>query len=170
MSARVATAIWRLDPALVLALEEHLGMPVDSYLNGSQVWLVDCGPGAETLEFRLHPVAGYRPPEGVSHYDLWEEVAGALSRDADPGALPIGDTTRALDSLWDGLEVFEAYGDSLEPARIANAAGAAIARDPDRSGLVDHDRAGGEWERSGRSVSLFGLIEAQLSNDGVATP
>ncbi|MEY3361129.1 MAG: hypothetical protein RL531_848 [Actinomycetota bacterium] len=162
MSGRVATAIWRLDQALVLALEEHLGVPVDSYLNGSQVWLVDCGPGRETLEFRLHPVAGYRPPEGVSHYDLWEEVAGALTRGVDPGALTIGDTVRALDTLWDGLEVFEAYGDSLEPAQIANAAGAVIARDADRSGLVDHDRAGGEWERRGRGVSLFGLIEEQL--------
>jgi len=145
-------------------------MPVDSYLNGSQVWLVDCGPEDQTLEFRLHPVAGYRPPDGVSHYDLWEEVASALSRDAAPSALPIGDTTRALDSLWDGLEVFEAYGDSLEPAEIANAAGAAIARDADHVGLVDHDRAGGEWERSGRTVSLFGLIETQLAATGGATP
>ena len=163
MSARVATAIWRLDAALVLALEEHLGMPVDSYLNGSQVWLVDAGPGGETLEFRLHPVAGYRPVEGTSHYDLWEEVVGGLGRDADPDAIPIGDTTRGLGALWDGLEVFEAYGDSLEPAQIGQAAATTIARDPDRVGLVDHDRAGGEWERSGRSVSLFGLIEAQLA-------
>ncbi|MFM7616518.1 MAG: hypothetical protein ACKO72_03530 [Actinomycetes bacterium] len=163
MTGRVATAVWRLDPGLVLALEEHLGVPVDSYLNGSQVWLVDCGPGGETLEFRLHPVAGYRPPEGVSHYDLWEEVAGALSRGVDPAAMTLGDTTRALEALWDGLEVFEAYGDSLEPAQIANAAGAAISRDADRCGLVDHDRAGGEWERRGRAVSLFGLIEEQLA-------
>ena len=158
----MASAIWRLDPGLVLALEEHLGVPVDSYLNGSQVWLVDCGPGAETLEFRLHPVAGYQPPAGVSHYDLWEEVAGALAQGAAPDALPIGETTRSLDSLWDGLEVFEAYGDSLEPGEIARAAAAAIARDADRSGLVDHDRAGGEWERRGRAVSLFGIIEDQL--------
>lgn len=163
MTGRVATAVWRLDPGLVLALEEHLGVPVDSYLNGSQVWLVDCGPGGETLEFRLHPVAGYRPPEGVSHYDLWEEVAGALSRGVDPAAMTLGDTTRALEALWDGLEVFEAYGDSLEPAQIANAAGAAISRDADRCGLVDHDRAGGDWERCGRAVSLFGLIEEQLA-------
>ena len=42
---RTATCVWRADAALVLALDEHLGPPVDSYLNGSQTWITDDGPG-----------------------------------------------------------------------------------------------------------------------------
>ena len=43
--SRTATCVWRVDAALVLALDERLGPPVDSYLNGSQTWLADVGPG-----------------------------------------------------------------------------------------------------------------------------
>ena len=49
--ARTATCVWRVDAPLVLALDEHLGPPVDSYLNGSQTWITDDGPGAESLEW-----------------------------------------------------------------------------------------------------------------------
>ena len=68
--ALVPTCVWRISPALVLALDERFGDPVDAYLNGAQVWLRDDGPGESTLEWRLHPVAGYRRPEGVSHHDV----------------------------------------------------------------------------------------------------
>ena len=84
---RTATCVWRVDAALVLALDEHLGPPVDSYLNGSQTWITDDGPGGESLEWRLHPVAGYRLPRDLSHYDLWEQVVGALSAGVDPDAV-----------------------------------------------------------------------------------
>ena len=61
------TAVWTISPELVLALDEHLGPPVDSYVNGSQTWLVGDEPTTDvTLEFRLHPVAGYRPPAGAA--------------------------------------------------------------------------------------------------------
>ena len=83
-----ATCVWRVEPTLVVSLDEHLGPPVDSYVNGTQTWLSDDGPGGMTLEWRLHPVAGYRPPEGLSHYDLWEQVVGALSAGVDADALP----------------------------------------------------------------------------------
>jgi hypothetical protein len=163
--SRTATCVWRVDPALVLALDERLGPPVDSYLNGSQTWLAEVGPGDVALEFRLHPVAGYRLPEGMSHYDLWEQVVAALSGDdVDAAALMLGGEIRALTSLWDGLECFVAYGDDLEPAPLASAAGAAVGHAPDAAGLVDHLRIGSEWERAQGSLSIVDMLLAELSS------
>jgi len=163
--SRTATCVWRVDPALVLALDERLGPPVDSYLNGSQTWLAEVGPGDVALEFRLHPVAGYRLPEGMSHYDLWEQVVAALSGErADAAAVQLGTETRALTSLWDGLECFAAYGDELEPAPLASAAGEAVGRAPDAAGLVDHLRIGSEWERAQGSLSIVDMLLAELSS------
>jgi len=163
--SRTATCVWRVDPALVLALDERLGPPVDSYLNGSQTWLAEVGPGDVALEFRLHPVAGYRLPEGMSHYDLWEQVVAALSGErADAAAVQLGTETRALTSLWDGLECFAAYGDELEPAPLASAAGEAVGRAPDAAGLVDHLRIGSEWERAQGSLSIVDMLLTELSS------
>jgi hypothetical protein len=166
--SRTATCVWRADPALVLALDEHLGPPVDSYLNGSQTWLAEVGPGGVALEFRLHPVAGYRLPTGMSHYDLWEQVVAALSVGTDVAAaaddLALGEETRALATLWDGLECFAAYGDELEPAPLAAAAGEAVGRAPDAAGLVDHARIGSEWERAHGAVSIVDMLFAELSS------
>jgi hypothetical protein len=160
--SRTATCVWRTDAALVTALDEHLGPPVDSYLNGSQVWLAEVGPGGCALEFRLHPVAGYRLAAGMSHYDVWEQVVAALAAGAPPEALPLGDETRALTSLWDGLECFAAYGDDLEPAPLASTAAAAVGIAPDATGLVDHARIGSEWERTKGGVSIVDLLVAEL--------
>jgi hypothetical protein len=157
---RVATAVWTISPTLVLALDAQLGLPVDSYVNGSQTWLVEGEP--VTLEWRLHPVAGYRAPAGVSPYDLWETVAGQLSAHADPHALRLGDEVRPLTGLWDGLECYAAYGDDIEPQQLASAATAHLARPPDRFGLVDHEVIGDEWERTGGAVSIVALLLAQL--------
>jgi hypothetical protein len=167
--SRTATCVWRVDPALVLALDERLGPPVDSYLNGSQTWLADVGPGEVALEFRLHPVAGYRLPDGMSHYDLWEQVVAALSGAGDDGganadALLLGTETRALSSLWEGLECFAAYGDDLEPAPLAAAAGEAVGRAPDAAGLVDHARIGSEWERAQGAASIVDMLLAELNS------
>ena len=159
---RIASAVWRSSPELVLALDEHFGPPVDSYVNGSQTWLRDNGPGGVTLEWRLHPVAAYRPPAGLSHYDLWERVISQLRAGGDPGALVLGDERRALDSLWEGLEAFAAYGDEVEPATLAQAASAAIGRAPEATGLVDHDRVGDAWERARGDVSIVGLLLEEL--------
>jgi hypothetical protein len=161
-SMRTASAVWRSSPELVLALDEQFGPPVDSYVNGSQTWLRDNGPGGETLEWRLHPVAAYRPPAGMSHYDLWERVVVQLRAGGDPGALALGEERRALDSLWEGLEAFAAYGDEVEPAMLAQAASAAIGRPPDAAGLVDHARVGDAWERARGDVSIVGLILEEL--------
>jgi len=159
--ARVASVVWRIAPELVLALDEHLGGPVDSYVNGSQTWLTDDGPGGATLEWRLHPVGGYRPPAGLSHYDLWEQVVAQLAAGRDPGALALGDERRPLASLWDGLEAYAPY-DDLEPATLAGATATTLGRPPDASGLVDHSRIGDAWERAKGSVSIIALLLDEL--------
>jgi hypothetical protein len=151
----VPTCVWRATPELVVALDERFGPPLDAYVNGSQVWLRDTGPGAVTLEWRLHPVAGYRPPEGTGTYELFEVAAGALAQ-GRPAPAP-------LECLWEGLEAFAAYGDEVEPATLAAACADDFGIPPDASGLVDHDRIGDEWERSGRRTSIIGALLAQLS-------
>jgi hypothetical protein len=159
---RTASAVWRASPELVLALDKRLGVPVDSYVNGTQTWLLDNGPGGITLEWRLHPVAAYRPPAGLSHYDLWERVVAQLRAGADPGALALGEERRAVESLWEGLETFAAYGDEIEPATLAQSATEALGRPPDAAGLVDHDRIGDTWERARGGVSIVGLLLEEL--------
>jgi len=162
MGSRTATAVWLVDAELVASLDAQLGPPIDSYLNGSQTWLTPDGPGAVELEWRLHPVARYETPGGLSHYDVWESVVGALAQQADPETLHLGSATVALTSLWDGLECFAAYGDEIEPATLAAAAGEVLGRSPDASGLVDHDAIGDAWERADGAVSIVGLLLEQL--------
>jgi hypothetical protein len=157
---RVATAVWTISPELVLALDAQLGPPVDSYVNGSQTWLADDGP--VTLEWRLHPVAGYRQPAGVSTYDIWESVVAQLSALTDPHALHLGDEVRPLTGLWDGLECYAAYGDDIEPQQLVQSATPQLDRPPDRFGLVDHEAIGDEWERAGGAVSIVALLLAAL--------
>ncbi len=161
----VATTLWTITPALVTALDAHLDAPVDSYVNGSQVWLTAGGPGDVTLEWRLHPVAGYRTPRGLSHYDVWEAVVDALDV-ADPAtaadAIALGEETRPLTALWEGLECYCAHGDDLEPQPLARAVTAALGIEPDYFGLVDHEVVGAEFERTGGAVSLVALLVDQL--------
>lgn len=161
---RTATTVWTISPELVLAIDEHLGPPVDSYVNGSQTWLVgDEDAGETVLEFRLHPVAGYRTPNGASHYDVWEQAVAQLTQGTDPSALHLGDEVRPLSSCWDGLECFAAYSDDIEPAQLAARATAALGRAPDRAGLVDHDAIGDAWERAHGNVSIVALLTEQLT-------
>lgn len=154
MAEVVATCLWSVTAELLLALDDRFGEPVDAYVNGAQVWLRDDGPSGAGLEWRLHPVPGFRRPAGVSHYDLFEAVVYGLRTGAEPPA--------PIDQLWEGLEAFPAYGDELEPAPLAAAATAAIGRAPDAFGVVDHDRIGDEWERSGGQTSIVQALAAQL--------
>ena len=169
----VPTAVWRLSPELVLALDEHLGSPVDSYVNGSQTWLVGDEPdqgladgddAAMILEFRMHPVSGYQPPARFSHYDIWESVVTQLTQGTDPQALRLGEEVRPLSSLWDGLEAFPAYGDEIEPTQLANLVRTTLALAPDRTGLVDHAAIGDAWERANGKVSIIALLIDQLTS------
>jgi hypothetical protein len=162
MGTRTPTALWLVDAGLIAALETHLGLPVDSYLNGSQTWLTPDGPGGVELEWRLHPVGAYEIPGGLSHYDVWEAVVSAIAQGADPEALPLGSDSVPLARLWDGLECFAAYGDEIEPAVLAAAAGEVIGRAPDAAGLADHDAIGDAWERTSGQVSIVALLLAQL--------
>lgn len=167
MSPLTPTAVWRISPELVLALDQRLGPPVDSYLNGSQTWLEADGPRGMVLEYRLHPVAGFRLPTGLSHYELWEAVVGALAAGVDPRSLPLGDDGRPLDSLWDGLECFPAYGPdegeaAVEPAVLATGATDVLGIGPEAAGLVDHEALGDAWERARGGVSILDLLFNQL--------
>jgi hypothetical protein len=150
----VAAAVWRLTSELLLALDNAFGEPVDAYLNGAQVWLRADGPGGEVLEWRLHPVASFRRPDGVDADELLAAVVYALRNGTEPPA--------PIDTLWEGLETFPAYGDELEPAPLAAAATAVVGIEPDAYGVVDHERIGDEWERSGGRTSIVGALLAQL--------
>ncbi len=156
---RIATAVWRVSPDLVLALDEHLGPPVDSYLNGSQTWFT----GEPALEWRLHPAAGFRLPGGISPYELWDAVVGALAADGDPDRLTLGGAEVPLAQLWEGLECFPAYDDELEPAAVVARAAGQLPIAPELSGLVDHDAIGDAWEHSDGAVSIVALLVGQLS-------
>ncbi len=150
----VAAAVWRATPDLIVRLDERFGEPVDAYVNGSQVWLRDDGPGGMPLEWRLHPVATYERPKGVGTYEVFSETALALAENRHPPA--------DLADLWDGLEVFAAYGDEIEPQPLVTAAVASLGIEPDAAGLVDHEPVGDEWERSGGGVSIVEALLVQL--------
>ncbi len=154
MSRLVPTCVWRATPGLILALDGRFGPPADAYVNGSQVWLRDDGPGGTALEWRLHPVAGFRRPPGTGTYELFETVADAVAT-GQPAPAP-------LERLWDGLEAFAAYGEEVEPATLAAACTESLGLAPDAAGLADHDGIGDEWERSGGSVSIVEALLSQL--------
>ena len=154
MASLVATCVWDVTPELVIALDDRFGESTDAYVNGSQVWLRDDGPRGVTLEWRLHPVAGYRRPPGVDTYSVFSSVALALATGAPPPAPPA--------SLWDGLEAFSAYGDELEPAPLGQAAAESIGITPRAVGLVDHGAIGDAWERKRGQLSVVALLLEQL--------
>jgi hypothetical protein len=151
--ALVPACVWRISPALVVALDDRFGDPVDAYLSGAQVWLRDDGPGAITLEWRLHPVAGYRKPDGLSHHDV---LAGAVY------AIRSGEGGLDPGSLWDGLEAFPVDEDEVEPATLASAVSDVLGLPPDAFGLVDHTSIGDQWERSSGDLSIVDALFEQL--------
>jgi hypothetical protein len=148
--------VWRITPAVVTALDGRFGEPVDAYVNGSQVWLRDDGPGGVALEWRLHPVARFQRPKGVATDDLFATVALALAEGTAP---PV-----AIEQVWDGLEAFPAYADEVEPAPLAAAVTESLGIPPDASGLVDHARIGDEWERTRGAVSIVEALIAELTD------
>jgi hypothetical protein len=161
MTERVPSCVWRLTPALVVALNERFSIPTDAYVNGSQVWLRDDGPGDITLEWRLHPVASYRRPKGLATEEVFELIAIALGHDGetDPDDAPPYPPVHAL---WDGLEAFPAFDDEMEPAALAAACTASLGVAPDAFGLVDHTTIGDRWEAAEGAVSVVDALLAQL--------
>ncbi len=150
----VPCCLWRTTAEVLIGLDDRFGEPVDAYVNGSQVWLRDDGPAGMTLEWRLHPAAGYRRPTGFGTYEIFAATALAAATGA---RLPA-----ALDTLWDGLEVFPAHGDDIEPGPLAAAASDALGISPDVFGLVDHEPIAAEWERTGGRVSIVSDLLRQL--------
>ena len=146
--------MWRATAGLIVALDGRFGEPVDAYVNGSQVWLRDDGPGEMTIEWRLHPVPGYRRPAAVGTYEVFSAVALALGTGRDPAA--------PLERLWEGLEAFSAYGVEVEPAPLAAAVTGALGIAPDACGLVDHQGIGDRWERTGGATSIVDALLEQL--------
>ena len=153
--ALTPSAVWRISPVVVGALDARFGEPVDAYVNGSQTWLRDDGPGGITLEWRLHPVAGYSRPDGVDTFEVFAATAFALATGSAPPA--------PLERLWEGLEAFPAHGDEVEPAPLRAAVAEALGVVPDACGLVDHERIADEWERSGGRTSIVAALLEQLS-------
>jgi hypothetical protein len=150
----VATCVWQVSPELLLALDDRFGEPDDAYVNGSQVWLRDDGPGGATLEWRLHPVAGFAKPKGVSTHDLFASVVFAL-RTGDEPVAPVS-------RLWEGLEAFPGFGDELEPSPLAAACTEVLGVVPDAYGMVDHDAVGDAWEQAEGRLSVVEALRAQL--------
>jgi hypothetical protein len=156
VARRTPTCVWRIRPELVVALDERFGEPLDAYVNGSQTWLRDDGPGGVTVEWRLHPVPGFERPADVGVHELFSVVSLAVGTGGTPPAPPEG--------LWDGLEAFPAYADEVEPAPLAAACTAALGLAPDASGLADHERLGDAWERAGGRYSIVDALLDQLSS------
>ncbi len=162
-SRLVPTCVWRATPDVVIALDDRFGPPVDAYVNGAQVWL-RAGPSGSTLEWRLHPVAGYERPGGVGTYEVFETAADALAQGGSPPA--------PLEELWDGLEAFPAYGEEIEPAPLVASCADELGVAPHASGLVDHADIANRWEASQGQTSIVAALFAQLepTSDGDAEP
>lgn len=142
--AGTPTVVYRVDPALVELLDACVGPPLDSYVRGWQVWLEPNGPAGLTLEWRLHPPAGFRMPRGVDPHDLFDVVLQGL-----PAGEPVrtGAERRRLAEVWEVLEVFPAFGDDVAPDALADAVAAVLrGRRPDAAGHADHDRLGDLWK------------------------
>ena len=152
---RTPTCVWRVTPELVVALDDKFGEPIDSYVNGSQVWMREDGPDEMLFQWRLHPVAGYKRPAGVETDAVFSDAALALATGVAPPA--------PLIDLWDGLECFPAYGDDIEPAILASCAAAALGITPDASGLVEHEPIADAWEKSRGATSITAALFGQLN-------
>ncbi len=153
MARLVPTCVWRATPEVVIALDDRFGPPVDAYVNGAQVWLRE-GPSGATVEWRLHPVAGYRRPDGIGTYEVFETVVDALTQGGSPVA--------PLERLWEGLEAFPAFGEEIEPAPLAAACAEELGVAPHASGLVDHTDIANQWEATQGQTSIVAALFAQL--------
>ncbi len=152
----VSSAIWLISPQLVVALDDRFGEPTDTYVNGSQVWLRDDGPDGLTIEWRLHPVAGYVRPKGVPTSDVFGRVALALAL-AQDGAHPAEPST-----LWDGLEAFPAFYDEIPVDVLREVVVRTLGIEPSAVGEVDHEKIGDAWERDAGRRSVIDDLRQQL--------
>jgi hypothetical protein len=150
----VPCCVWRTTAELLGVVLEKLGDPVDSYVNGSQVWIDDDGPAGIGIEWRLHPVAGYVRPEGQTTSGVFADVATGVA---------------ALDPvlLWDGLEAFPAYHEETTPEVLRSWVVARLDVEPTAYGCANHDAIADRWERSGRQTSIVNELVAEFSGGSV---
>lgn len=159
------TCVFAVDAELIEALERAYGPPIDSYLNGWQVWieptpLLDEEGDEVQLEYRLHTPAGFSQPEGVSHHDLWDVVVEQLAAGAE--VLELGEDERRVRDLWVLLEVYPAFGDDITPDDIAAVVAEDLGREPIAVGQVDHGRLGAVWKRTKGRFDLAGALLDEL--------
>jgi hypothetical protein len=176
----VATCVWRISDALIVALDDLFGEPVDAYVNGSQVWLREDGPGGAMLEWRLHPVGGYVKPKGMATAQVFSSVALALAQSlTQPTPAPEspsvndkrtegvrstdGHVALSASALWDGLEAFAAYDDDFAPQQLHDAVMASLGLTPDAFGVVDHEQIGDAWEAAEGKLSVIENLLRQLT-------
>ncbi len=155
VAERVPTCVWKISAELIAALDVRLGEPTDAYVNGSHTWFRDDGPAGSAIEWRLHPVADFQRPKGVSPYELWERTVWAL-RIGEPPPAPV-------EQLWDGLEAFPGFGDEIEPIPLAASCTEIIGLAPDAYGVVDHDSIGDVWEATEGKVGIVAALLSQLA-------
>ncbi len=146
----VPCCVWQTTASLLSVVLEKLGDPVDSYVNGSQVWIDDDGPSGIGIEWRLHPVAGYVRPEGHTTAAVFADVA-------------TGSTALDPIALWDGLEAFPAFHDDVEPDALREWVVARLGIAPDAFGRADHDSIADRWERSQRQTSIVRELISELA-------
>lgn len=159
----VPTCVWRVTPALVERLDARLGPPLDSYVRGWQVWLEANGPGEVTLEWRLHPPAGFAMPRGVDPHDLFDVVLQGLAEADDrAGPLPLGDERRPLAGVWEVLEAFPAFDDADLDALVSCVTAALGDWPPDVAGHADHARLGDLWKGANGQFSVGQALLEQL--------
>ncbi|MBW3577794.1 MAG: hypothetical protein KY462_08675 [Actinobacteria bacterium] len=162
--SRDPTCVFDVDADLLRALEAALGPPIDSYLNGWQVWLEPAQlPGhAEPveLEYRLHPPHGFSQPAGLSHHDLWDTVIQQVTEDAVD--VEVGRETRRLHQLWVLLEVYPTYREPVTAEHLRAAVEEVLGRSSLAAGYVDHDALGARWKRTKGGFDLPGAIRAEL--------
>jgi hypothetical protein len=154
----VSACLWPVTDQLIESLLERFGEPVDGYVNGSQVWLRDepLGQASVAIEYRLHPIARFKQPAGQDHHTLFVDTLDQPS-------------PRELNTLWDGLEAFSAYGDEIEPQQLSSITEMALRIAPELVGLVNHERIGDEWQNANGAVSISQLLRAQLTASDSST-
>lgn len=160
----VPTCVWRVTPALIERLETQLGPPLDSYVRGWQVWLEPHGPGGVTLEWRLHPPAGFAMPRDVDPHDLFDAVVQGLAEADEPATdpLPLGREPRPLAGVWEVLEAFPAF-DPVDLDPLVDCVTTALdGWPPDAAGHADHARLGDLWKGAKGDFSVGQQLLAQL--------
>jgi hypothetical protein len=162
----VATALWTISSALIVALDELLGEPIDSYVNGSQVWLSPDGPDGVTIEYRLHPIGGYIKPKGMPTDQVFSQVALSLATPEETTETPEATETTPFDflTLWEGLEAFVAFDDEgpLTPEQLKSIGETVLGIPATAFGMVDHEGIADRWQASDRHTSIVSELRTQL--------